>query len=326
MEIQKNFFEIVKNRLAPNLRLADVVSEILDVGTDSAYRRIRGEKELSLSELSRLSRYFNISIDSILNLESDNIMFKYTPLDLRDMDNYYTYMDNLSTLIESVSKSKEKEMYFMALDIPLPHFTPFLELTFFKIYTWFQSVNDLQITYDKFVENLDKDRLLVYYNKIRDSYKQVPSTEVWTNNTIEPILRLLDYYADMNCFSKKETLYLICHQLLQLINELENMTKSESKEYASKESFFRLYLSPVDIMNDFMITKRDGINVTSIKLYTINGIFTSNDYFCSEVEKWMKDTITKSLFLSGASAKERFKFFQHLKNKVNNLLDKFEKL
>lgn len=77
-------------------------------------------------------------------------------------------------------------------------------------------------------------------------------------------------------------------------------------------------------MNDFMITKRDGINVTSIKFYTINGIFTSNEYFCSEVEKWMKDTMTKSLFLSGASAGERFRFFQEIKNRINNLLEKFE--
>ncbi|MCC8145479.1 MAG: hypothetical protein LIO93_03360, partial [Bacteroidales bacterium] len=80
----------------------------------------------------------------------------------------------------------------------------------------------------------------------------------------------------------------------------------------------------VDIMNDFMITKRDGITVTSIKLYTINGIFTSNEYFCSEVEKWMKDTTSKSLRLSGASAKERYKFFQNLKNKTNYLLEKFD--
>jgi len=78
-------------------------------------------------------------------------------------------------------------------------------------------------------------------------------------------------------------------------------------------------------MNDFMITMRDGINVTSVKLYTINGIFTSNEYFCSEVKKWMKDTMTKSIFLSGASAKERFKFFQGIKNKINNLLEKIEK-
>ncbi|MDR2057967.1 MAG: hypothetical protein LBP83_06765 [Dysgonamonadaceae bacterium] len=317
---------MAKNKLLSHYRLVDVICDVLNVASDSAYRRIRGEKELTLTELITLSRHFGISLDSIINYESNNILFKYTPLDLNDMNNYYTYMDDLVNLFDSISKSREKEIYFMALDIPVAHFTPFLDLTLFKIYTWFRSVNKLQITYDEFVSQLDIPRLSVIYEKIGNAYNQIPSTEIWTKNTIVPILRLLDYYSELNCFEKKETLPLICHQVLQLVDNIEKYTVKEEKEHRGKTAFFRMYLSPVDITNDFMITKRDGINVTSIKLYTINGIFTSNEYFCSEVEKWMKDTMTKSLFLSGASARERFKFFQEIRNRINNLLEKFEKL
>ena len=325
MDVQKVFFEIAKSKLQPNYRLADVVSEVLNVGSDSAYRRIRGEKELSLNELTVLSKRFDISLDSIINYESSNIMFKYTPLDLNDMNNYYSYMDDLSNLFETISKSIEKEIYITALDIPVAHFMPFLDLTFFKIYTWYNSVNKLQISYDRFISQLDIPRLSAIYEKIGNAYLQIPSTEIWTINTIEPLLRLLDYYSDLNCFEKKETLPKLCHQALQMIENIEIYTLKEEKEYKGKPSFFRMYLSPVDIMNDFMVTKRNEISVTSIKLYTINGIFTSNKYFCSEVEKWMKDTMEKSVFLSGASARERYKFFNGIKNKINNLLEKFEK-
>ena len=325
MDAQKIFFDIAKSKLQPNYRLADVVSEILNVGSDSAYRRIRGEKELTLNELSSLSRHFDISLDSIINYESSNIPFKYTPLDLNDMNNYYTYMDDLSNLFETISKSMEKEIYIMALDIPVAHFMPFLDLTLFKIYTWFQSVNKLQVTYDEFVSQLDIPRLSAIYEKIGYAYNLIPSTEIWTKNTVEPLLRLLDYYSDLNCFEKKETFLKLCYQTLQMIENVEKYTQKEEKEYKGKAANFQMYLSPVDFMNDFMITKHNGINVTSIKLYTINGIFTSNEYFCSEVEKWMKDTMTKSIFLSGASARERYKFFQEIKNKINNLLEKFEK-
>ncbi|GHU62202.1 hypothetical protein FACS1894123_02750 [Bacteroidia bacterium] len=325
MDTQKAFFEIAKSKLSSNFRLADVVGDVLNVGADSAYRRIRCEKELTLNELAKLCRHFNISMDSVINRQSDNILFKYTPLDLNDMSNYYAYMKNLSDLMEGIARSEEKEIFFMAMDIPAPQFSPFLELTLFKIYTWFESVNNLRLTYDKFVESLDIDQLLGYYNKMTDAYKQIPSTEVWTNNTIDPILHLLDYYSDMKCFENKETPLALCNQLFQLIESIEINTEKESKEYQGKNVPFRLYLSPVDIMNDFMITKRGGINVTSIKLYTINGIFTSNEYFCNEVEKWMRDAMSKSLFLSGASARERYRFFNQLKTKVNNLLEKLEK-
>jgi hypothetical protein len=323
MEIQKLFFEIAKSKLPSNYRLADLVCDVLNVASDSAYRRIRGEKELTLNELIALSRHFNISLDSIINSELNSILFRYIPMDSNNMDNYYTYMDDLSNLFESIVKSKEKEIYFMAMDIPVVHFTPFFDLMIFKIYTWFRSVNKLEITYDAFASQLDIPRLSAVYEKIRNAYHQIPSTEIWTKNTIKPILSLLDYYSDMNCFEKKETLSCLCLQLLQLVDSIEKYTLTGKKEYEGKTSFLRMYLSPVDIMNDFLITKSDGINVSSIKLYTINAIFTSNEYFCLEVEKWMKATIAKSLFLSGASARERFKFFQEIKNKINNLMEKF---
>ncbi|MDR1368572.1 MAG: hypothetical protein LBJ72_00395 [Dysgonamonadaceae bacterium] len=131
----------------------------------------------------------------------------------------------------------------------------------------------------------------------------------------------MDYYPDLNCFENKDTFSLLCTQLLQLIENIEKIAEKEKKEYKGKEAFYRMFLSPLEIMNDFMITKKDGINVTSIKLYTINGIFTSNEYFCSEVEKWMKNSIAMSLSLSGNSTRERFLFFQKLKNRVNYLME-----
>jgi hypothetical protein len=303
------------------MRLADEVSDVLNVSSDSAYRRIRGEKGLTLKELSKLCRHFNISMDAVMNYQSGNILFRYTPLDMSSMDNYYAYMQALAALMESIAKAKEKEIYFMAMDIPAPHFTPFLELTLFKIYTWFQSVNKLHITYDKFVEQLDIPLLTGIYDKITHAYSQIPSTEIWTNHTIEPILHLLDYYPDLNCFEHKDTFSLLCTQLLHLVEDIEKLAEKEKKEYRRKEVFYRMFLSPLEIMNDFMVTKKDGVHLTSIKLYTINGIFTSDNYFCSEVEKWIKNSMAKSHSLSGNSTRESFRFFQKLKNDVNYLME-----
>ncbi|MDR1369418.1 MAG: helix-turn-helix transcriptional regulator [Dysgonamonadaceae bacterium] len=162
----------MKKNLSSNMRLADEVSDVLNVSSDSVYRRIRGEKELTLSELSKLCRHFNVSMDSVINYQSSNILFKYTPLDMSSMDNYYSYMTELSALMENVAKAKEKEIYFMAMDIPAPHFTPFLELTLFKIYTWFRSINKLNITYEKFISQLDIPLLTDIYDKINNAYSQ----------------------------------------------------------------------------------------------------------------------------------------------------------
>jgi hypothetical protein len=324
MDAQKIFFETVKQNLPSSVRLADEVSDVLKVSADSAYRRIRGEKELTMTELSKLCLHFKISVDSVINNQSGNIMFRYSPIDMNNMDNYYLYMQHLAALMENIAKAKEKEISFMAVDIPLPHFTPYLELTLFKIYTWFQSINKLTVatvSYEEFCELLDIPLLRNIYAKITNAYHQIPSTEIWTNNTVDPITYLLDYYSDLHCFENKDSFSLICTQLLQLIENIEKLAEQEKKEYKGKDSFYRMFLSPMAIMNDFMITKRDGVNVTTIKLYTINGIFTSDTNFCSEVEKWMQNSISKSLSLSGNATRERFQFFRRLKDRINYLLE-----
>jgi len=325
MEIQKIFFETTKQRLNPNLRLVDVISDLLNIGSDSAYRRLRGEKELTLSELVKLSAYFNISIDSLLNYKSDNVIFKYTPLDFTDMQDYTSYIRSLSNLYEGLAKAKRKEILITAQDIPIFHFTPFVELTFFKLYAWNQSINRNQISYDQFVSGLDRDELSLIYDKIINSYSQIPSTEIWSENTIEPILRLFDYHLDMDCFESKQYPVLLCHQLLQLIENVELWAEKGCKEHNGDVAYFQMYLSSVDMENNFVITKRDDVTTTSVKLFTINGIFTSNDAFCEETERWIRSLISKSLYLSGSSDRERFRFFQQIKNKINDLLEKFER-
>ena len=55
---QESLFNAIKNSLAANISLVHDVSELLGISYDSAYRRIRGEKELSLDELKKLSLHY----------------------------------------------------------------------------------------------------------------------------------------------------------------------------------------------------------------------------------------------------------------------------
>ena len=46
MKAQKHLFEIIETKIEDKTLLVEVVCELLGICTDSAYRRIRGKKEL----------------------------------------------------------------------------------------------------------------------------------------------------------------------------------------------------------------------------------------------------------------------------------------
>ncbi|MCC8197741.1 MAG: hypothetical protein LIP06_03990 [Tannerellaceae bacterium] len=322
MNIQKTLFNIAKEKISPQFRLADVICSLLDIGSDSAYRRIRGEKELTLSELTKICSHFDISMDAILNYKNDAVIFRHVSLDMSDMNNYFTYIEQFSKTIDTLATFRHGEIYYTAEDIPIFHFLPFPELSFFKVYVWYNSVCNMVITYEEFVKKIqNKENIYKHYQIMNQNYHKIASTEIWTVNTIDPILRLLEFYSDIESFESKNTPILLCNQLLQLIENLMSWTEKEKK---NNKASFKLLLSPISPENSFMLVKNEEFSSTTIKLFTINSIITSQPTFCEQTEKWIKNTISKSSLLSGSAARERFKFFQSMKNKVNNLMEKFE--
>src|SRR5207253_950661 len=50
-DLQQVFFTKLKNVIPANISMVDEIADILDIGYDSVYRRIRGEKPITLGEL-----------------------------------------------------------------------------------------------------------------------------------------------------------------------------------------------------------------------------------------------------------------------------------
>jgi hypothetical protein len=321
MDAQKDFFDIIRKKIPAHLRLSDTVGDLLKIGSDSVYRRIRGEKELTMSELIKLCNHFDISIDSILDNAKNRITFDYQPLSLTDLNSYRIYIKQLAESVQALSNAAEKEIYYTADDISVFHFMPFYELTLFKVYVWYHAVSEYNIPYEKFIRQINnKEELFECYDKLYEGYLKIPATEVWTTGTITTILRLLDYSYDMGVFENKDTPMLLANQLLQMIDRVMKWAETGRKE--NRESF-NLYLSATNPENSYLIFKNEGFTSIMIKLYTINGITTSHPAFCEETEKWVKNTISKSTLLSGSSARERVKFFQTMKNQIADLMERF---
>ena len=74
--IQVLLFQHIKQTMPAHVSMVDEIADLLHIRNDSAYRRIRGEKEISLSELKTLSEHFKISIDQVLQLQNELVVFR----------------------------------------------------------------------------------------------------------------------------------------------------------------------------------------------------------------------------------------------------------
>ncbi len=324
MEEQKRLFEIIKTRMPEQYRLADVIEELLGVSSDSAYRRIRGEKELSFSEMVKICKHFNVSVDEVINHQSEQgALFQYTTINLANQDSYVNYIRRLSAILTGLKSASEKELIYTAQDIPFYHFLKYTELLLFKVYAWNDTLTKTHILFKDFCDKLNKDAIIPIYEQMASSYDMIPSKEIWTDQTIDTILRLLDYHMETGAFDTKETVLFLLNQLSLLLDTV-NKSAEHGHKGNDKKTPFSLYLSSVDLGNNFMLTRNNGQLACNIRLYTINSITTNNASLCTETEEWISDLISKSVLISGTSSRERFRFFQTSKNKIANLMNKIE--
>ena len=80
-ELQQQLFLAIKSKLPRDASVADELAGLLDISTDSAYRRMRGEKTITFEELYTIATHYRISLDQLMNIDNGTIMFQGQFLD-----------------------------------------------------------------------------------------------------------------------------------------------------------------------------------------------------------------------------------------------------
>jgi len=147
-QLQLEFFNYLKSTLPAHVSLADALCDLLDISADSAYRRLRGEKSLTFSELKTICEKYHVSLDQVLNLQNDTVAFRAPDL----VANYNSFADYLKNIMQGVMffhQFKEKKMMYLCKDASLWYFYVYPELAAFKTYFFLKSLRNEPFTVSK---------------------------------------------------------------------------------------------------------------------------------------------------------------------------------
>ena len=313
-------FDYIQKKLPANHALVDVVSDLLNIGSDATYRRIRGIKLLDIEEVILLCRHFKISLDLVLDFESKPFQCDYATLDFTDLKSYLSFAQFLATFVNDLRRMPESELILTASDIQLFNFLFYRELTYFQLFSWNKSVCGYPANYENFVKELNTDELTKYYDSITKNFLLMPSTEIWTTSTMDSILSLLNYHFEMEDFSNNKMPLLICEQLMDMIDTLERWAEKGTKD--ANNTPYRFYVSEIDIENTFMLFKNSQTTKCVIKIFGGNGLTISDERFCRDTESWLQKLTQRAIPISSSMEKERFKFFNGQRQKTGILIEK----
>ncbi|MDR2928912.1 MAG: hypothetical protein LBV41_12055 [Cytophagaceae bacterium] len=325
-ENQIAFFKIIQEKLPKNISLAQIVSELLGFGVNAAYVRIRGAKALDFEETIKLCRHFGVSLNSFIGNTAQNnrILGDYMPLYGNEDDFYFLFLRSLVRKLEYYTAKPGFKITVLSLgDIPSFAMSLFPDAAVFRYFSWCNLFEGTKDAYEKFVDKKLTSEVINDFNSVEKSYRQIPSSEIWSTNTIDTTLRFIGYHYEMGHFGDRNSALLLCDKFMELISTLERWATTGKK--GDSGAALKLYLSEIDVGNTFILYKTDEEQECWLKLFTSHGITFTDKIFCEEVENWLSHSLQRATLVSRASSMERYKFFDAQRQKIEALAQRIKK-
>jgi DNA-binding phage protein len=322
---QLAFIDLLKQAVPPHLNLAEEIAAILDISSDSVYRRLRTETDFSLEEVMKLVEELNVSLSDLMATRTNTVAFRVNNLN-GESHSFTSYLKTLYGDLQWINQWEQPEIIYAAEDLPVFYHFFFPNLLKFKMIYWNKSILGSTELQSLNVEEVNlPSTWLSEVPKVRDEFLRTPSLEIWNEDTIKSNLKQIEYYWNAGYFQHKETVLGLLDDLTQLV-ELVKMQAANGKKFDPihqkySDAEFTLYACDVMIGNNCVFLQSKGQRASYIGHNSFNFIQTKNNQFNEQSHDWLTNLISKSELVSRVSERRRNQYFKVLFDQIQSLRD-----
>ena len=325
MNLQSKVIDhIVKGRVHDNTPVVREIADVLSISLDSAYRRLRGDTDLTANELEKLCVHYSISIDSLLNQNAEMVSFTFRGTNTQPFS-YSHYLEMMIRDLQRLEEYKQTRIIYDAKDIPIFYHFVFPELAEFKGLFWEKTVYQNTSSKKKYfcLDSLD-ERNIDMGNKIFQLYCKIASIEIWNDEVLNSLLSQIRYYHESGFIQSRAVTEKLLTKVLELIDHLEYQAESGSKmpagnRHDTTDGNFQLYYNEVVIGYNSLLLEYDEKREFHIGHNIINTLICNNKDFCDFTYEQKRKMLGHSILISTTAGKERTKFFNRLRKKTHAL-------
>jgi hypothetical protein len=324
--IQTLFFESIRQRLPGHISLVNELSEVLGISYDSAYRRLRGDKKISIEEMRMLSRKYRISIDSLFGQSNADVMFH--PFVMKGNDGFEEWLKLRILEVQKVKESMVNEVIMVARDLPIYYFFTFPELAAFKIYFWRKMLLHYPDYHDKkFNINELPDEIFSLGHQLLSMYNRIPTIEIWCLETFTRIMQQVEFCRISGFFMHKSDSAILFEKLEMLFRHIQYQVELGCKFLLgykiteNEEENFKVYFNDILLLDNTLFVQIDGVKTVFMTHNSLDILLTTDQTFCNQVEHALKIIMKTGSHISGTEGTESQRIF----NAIYEKMEEFKK-
>lgn len=324
-DLQQQLFSFLKDNLPPHLSMVDELCDLLRLSHDSVYRRIRGEKPITLFELKIICEHYHLSLDQLLQLQNNSVLFEAPGMNDAPGD-FVDYVKAMLMQFKYFNSFKLNEIHYLCKDSTIWNFYLFPELAAFKTFFWSKTINNQPALSNKLfsIEEYPYHDCFAIGQQVMQEYNKIPSVELWNLESMHSTFNQVAYYKDAGHFKSQNDFDRVVDSFHHMIDHLQLQAEKGVKfmpgdNEVSYKAPIKYYVNELILGNNTMVISLDGKNLTMVTYSVFHYLFTKDPRFAAKVINSFDTLLSRSTLISKTGEKDRNRFFNAMRDKVNRL-------
>lgn len=315
-ELNTGLVNAVKEKLPSKDNLANALMDILYIGKEAIYRRLRGEVPFTLTEAAVISRKLGISLDKMIGVSfRDNAVFDMNIVSSdKPFEAYCSILEKQVDLFRSVKEDETSEIGTSSNIIPQTLSLKYNMLSKFRLFKWMYQNENIKC---KHFEEMEIPQKMVEKQKeYSDLVSHIHSVDyIWDNMIFSHLVNDIQYFCSIHLITDEDK-DLLKEELFLLIDEMEELS-ARGKSKAGND--VKIYISNINFEATYSYLDTSSTQLSLIRIYSINSITTQDQEMFRGLKEWIQSLKKFSTLISESGEMQRIQFFKQQREIVSIL-------
>ena len=314
-ELNTGLVNAVREKLPSKENLANTLMDILYIGKEAIYRRLRGEVPFTLAEAAVISRKLGISLDKMIGVSfQNNAVFDMNIVDSsQPLETYYSILEKQVELFRKVKEEENSEIGTSSNIIPLTLSLNYNMLSKFRLFKWMYQNENIKCRH--FEEMEIPQKIVDKQKEYASAVAHIRSVDyIWDNMIFSHLVNDIQYFCDVHLISDEDK-NLLKEELLS-VDDLEELA-ARGKSKTGND--IKIYISNINFEATYSYLETDTIQLSLIRIYSINSITTQDSEMFRGLKEWIQSLKKFSTLISESGEMQRIQFFKQQREIIDAL-------
>jgi hypothetical protein len=282
--------------------------KLLDLSSESVYRRIRGEIAFTLEEISKLSAEMNFSLDHVLGIGQEDNHLRFGSFANTLEGKPEMFVSTLQMYIDLAikwNKAQHIESLLMLNSLPIILITEYDHLFKFFYYKWLHQTSEVSLTCRFSEVEIPEDIVRLKEILNEPVHRKGKNAVILDRNIFLDLIGEVQYYHMRNLITGDD-IALIRDDLTDLATQLEKWAQIGVLK-DDRQSF--IYLSSLNVMSNSAYINVDGELSSYFSMVSSRPLITTNVEICERLKRAFMITKKYSVLITQSNELLQSQFF-----------------